>query len=154
MKILKTAALCVLLSLCYASVSAQVNALTSQSHLQKRKMFSDLPQRMALNDLSFTSLLQKEVGEKISFQVASGFMFQGVVVSKSDARDIHSKTVVIKSTNRQGAALTLTGISKNDGTYSYSGRMLSMKHSDAYEIVEAGGQYAFEKKSLNDLVSE
>jgi hypothetical protein len=117
-------------------------------------MFYDLPQRMALNKHALAPLLQKEVGEKVSVPMAGAFTFMGMVVSKSDASETRSKTVVIKSADRPGAALTITGIANGDGTYRYSGRMLSLKHSDAYEMVEEAGELQLQKTELSDLVSE
>jgi hypothetical protein len=69
-------------------------------------------------------------------------------------QDGRSKTVVIRSSNRQGAALTITRLQKGDGSYAYSGRMLSLAHSDAYELVGEGEQFELQKRRLDDLVSE
>jgi len=154
MKLLKTGTFCLLLSLCIGRTSAQNSLLSKDVTFKKPELFRDLPKRMNLNLEPFTQLLQKEVGEQIRVSLASGFLFTGVVVSKSDAAEQRSKTVVIKSTNRPGAALTVTGIRKSDGTYQYSGRMLSFKHSDAYELIEENGAFALQKKNLDDLVSE
>lgn len=154
MNLLKTGITCLLLSLCAMSATAQTPDLTKNSRVAKPQLFSDLPPHIALNAVSFPQLLQKNIGEKISLPLAPGVIFQGVVVSKSDASDVRSKTVVIKSSNRQGAALTITGIQKKDGNYRYSGRMLSLKHSDAYEMVEQDGRFALQKTALNELVTE
>lgn len=154
MKLLKTAAFCVLLSLCYAPASAQPHHLTKEGDLKKTELFSDLPQRMDWNSHLFSQLLDKEVGERVSVPLTSSFTFLGVVVSKSSAADVRSKTVVLKSGDRDGAALTVTGVRKENGTYQYSGRMLSLKHSDAFELVEEGGRFALQKRRLDDLVSE
>jgi hypothetical protein len=153
MKTLKTAAFCALLTLSFASASAQLHASTKEA-VRKPRLFYDLPQRMAINKQSLAPLLQKEIGENVSVPMAGAFTFLGKVVSKSDASETRSKTVVIKSTDRQGAALTITGIANSDGTYRYSGRMLSLKHSDAYEMIEEAGELQLQKKELTDLVSE
>jgi hypothetical protein len=154
MQLLKTAAICVLLSLGYASASAQTHPLTKDPGLKKAELFSDLPQRMEWNSPLFAQLLEKEVGALIRVSITPRFTFSGTVVSKSSAADVRSKTIVIKSGDRAGAALTITGILKEDGSYKYSGRMLSLKHSDAFEIVEEDGRFALQKRHLDDLVSE
>jgi hypothetical protein len=151
---MKTAALCVLLSLCYARTSAQTHPFATTVALKKPELFTDLPQRMAWNTPLFSQLLEKEIGAPVRLPITHGFIFSGLVVSKSDAADTRSKTVVIKSTDRGGAALTITGIRGENGTYKYSGRMLSLKHSDAFELVEEGGLFALEKRRLDELVSE
>jgi len=153
MKTLKTAALCALLTFCITTASAQLHASTKET-VRKPRLFYDLPQRMALNKQSLAPLLQKEIGENVSVPMAGSFTFTGRVVSKSDASETRSKTVVIKSADRPGAALTITGIANGDGTYRYSGRMLSLRHSDAYEMVEEAGELQLQKTELSDLVSE
>ena len=153
MKLLKTVAFCVLLGVCHASASAQTHPLTREEHLKKPVLFNDLPRRMEWNQPVFSLLLEKQVGEAISLPIAPQFTFKGVVVSKSTA-DVRSKTVVIRSSNRPGAALTVTGVRKENGTYKYSGRLLSLKHSDAFEIVEEDGRFALQKRSLDELMSE
>ena len=155
MKILKTGLLGLLFTLCAACAFAQrIGPAKTETSFNKPELFRDLPNRMDVSQQSLAPLLQNNVGEKVSIPLASGFTFDGVVVSKSNAAERRYKTVVIKSTNRPGASFTITGLQKADGTMQYSGRMLSLKHSDAYEMKEDGGRLALEKTPLDDLVSE
>lgn len=154
MKLLKTGFFCLLLFLCSARAAAQLVPYTKDAVVLKPELFRDLPRRMDVNTHVLAPLLQKEEGERVSIHLASGFLFTGVVVSKSPAAETRYKTVVLKSTNRPGAAFTITAIRKSNGRYQYSGRMLSLKHSDAYEMVEEGGRFALQKRALSDLVSE
>jgi hypothetical protein len=155
MNLLKTAACCVLL-LCGAPVFAQItpHPTSINAGLKKLELFNDLPSRMLWNRQAVAQLLEKEVGAHVDVPLTPGFIFSGTVISKSDARDTRSKTVVIKSSNRPGAALTLTRIKKEDGSFKYSGRMLSLAHSDAYELVKEGDGFELQKRRLDDLVSE
>ncbi|MGV3657648.1 MAG: hypothetical protein ACO1NX_06825 [Chitinophagaceae bacterium] len=157
MKILKTGAICVLTCLCYVHSAAQQNqqpAVTEKSDYVKPRIFADLPSKLQLNVPMLESMLNDEVGTRVAFALGQGFQFQGLVVSKSDATDKHTRTVVVKATNRQGVALTFTRNTNSDGTYSYMGRMLSFKHGDAFEITEEGGQLVMVKKEQHDLLEE
>lgn len=154
MKILKTGALCVLTCLCYVHSGAQQPSFVSESAYNKPKIFTELPNKVPLNRPTLESLLHDEVGKKVAFTLGQGFQFQGVVVSKSDAVDAHSKTVVVKATNRQGVTFTFTRLTNDDGTYTYAGRMLSFKHGDAFEITEDKGMLVLVKKELHDLFDE
>ena len=154
MKILKTGALCVLTCLCYAHASAQSLSPVNEPDYNKPKVFADLPNKMGLNAQSLDALLNFEVGGKVQYAIAPAFNFQGVVVSKSDAADLSSKTVVIKSVNRQGATLTFTRNLNADGTYTYRGRIISFKHGDAFEVTEDNGQLVLLKKSLYEMFNE
>jgi hypothetical protein len=64
------------------------------------------------------------------------------------------QSVVIRSTNFPGAALSFSKLTKEDGTISYVGRIISFQHGDAYEITMENGQYFFIKKGFYDLVNE
>lgn len=154
MKILKTGALSVLLSLCFISSNAQKIPSFSEPDYNKPKAFADLPQKMKLDVQTFEKLLLTDVGNKINLLIAPGFNLQGVVVSKSDPIDVQSKTVVIRATNREGATFTISRINNTDGTFSYNGRILSFKHSDAYEITQEEGQFVMVKRNLYDLFNE
>lgn len=154
MKILKTGLLSLLLTLCAACASAQLVAPAQAANLRKPELFRDLPNRMEVRQQVLAPLLQNKLGDKVSVPLASGFTFDGVVVSKSNAAETRYKTVVLRSTNRPGASFTITGIQKADNTMQYSGRMLSLQHNDAYEMKDEGGQLALEKTQLEDLLSE
>jgi ABC-type transporter MlaC component len=157
MKILKTGAICVLACLCYVHTAAQQNqqpAVTEKSGYVKPRIFADLPSKLQLNVSMLENMLNDEVGTRVSFALGQGYQFQGLVVSKSDAIDKHTRTVVVKATNRQGVALTFTRHTNDDGTYTYSGRMLSFKHGDAFEIMEEAGHLVMVKKDQHDLLEE
>ena len=154
MKILKTGAICVLTCLCYVHSGAQQPSFVSESAYNKPKIFTDLPNKMQLSLPMLEGMLNDEVGKKINFTLGQGFQFHGVVVSKSDATDKHTRTVVVKATNRQGVTFTFTRNTNGDGTYNYMGRMLSFKHGDAFEIVEEAGQLVMLKKEQHDLFEE
>jgi hypothetical protein len=154
MKILKTGAICVLTCLCYVHSGAQQPTYVNESVYTKAKIFDDLPTKVQLSLPMLESLLSDEVGKKVSFSLGQRYQFHGVVVSKSDAADTQTKTVVVKATNRQGVTFTFTRLSNTDGGYTYGGRMLSFKHGDAFDIVEEEGKLVLVKKDLHNLFDE
>lgn len=164
MKSLKIGAICVLLSLCAFRSFAQQpkqqeqNLLTSaysEPDYNKPKLFADLPERMTLDVAALETLFSLEVSKPVNLFVAKGFNFHGVIVSKSNAADQNSQSVVVKSSNRQGAILTFTRNRNSGGSFYYIGRILSLKHGDAYEIKqEEDGSTVLLKKDLYDLISD
>ena len=145
----------VCLSLFY--ICLQSNAQTPpvrEPDMNRPTLFQNLPNKIScrINDLS--ALLESEIGKPVSFSLADNLSFQGVVSSVSSKFDNTLLSVVIRSTNFQGAALSFSRITKNDGTYSYVGRIISFQHGDAYEINLENGQYYFVKKGFYDLVNE
>jgi len=122
--------------------------------MNRPTLFQNLPNKIScrINDLS--DLLKSEIGKPVSFSLVDNMNFQGVVSSMASKFDNTLNSVVIRSTNFPGAALSFSRITKEDGTYSYVGRIISFQHGDAYEIGLENGQYYFIKKGFYDLVNE
>ncbi len=122
--------------------------------MNRPSLFQNLPTKIScrINDLS--ALLQSEIGKTVSFLLVDNLNFQGVVSSVASKFDNTLYSVVIRSTNFPGAALSFSRITKEDGTFSYVGRIISFQHGDAYEINLENGQYYFVKKGFYDLVNE
>lgn len=122
--------------------------------MNRPTLFQNLPNKIScrINDLS--TLLESEIGKPVSYSFTDNLSFQGVVSSVASKFDNTLLSVVIRSTNFPGAALSFSRIIKNDGTVSYVGRIISFQHGDAYEINLENGQYYFVKKGFYDLVNE
>jgi len=138
-------------------ICLQSNAQTPpvrEPDLNRPSLFQTLPNKIScrINDLS--AFLESEIGRPVSFSLANNLNFQGIVSSVASKFDNKLNSVVIRSTNFSGAALSFSRITKEDGTFSYVGRIISFQHGDAYEINLENGQYFFVKKGFYDLVNE
>ncbi|MDB5207010.1 MAG: hypothetical protein JWR72_2085 [Flavisolibacter sp.] len=155
MKFLKTAALAALLAVSYTPLSAQnVTVPLNEPNYNKPRVFSDLPSQMNLRLADMEALLNLSVGAQVNAMAANGFPLIGTVVSKSNPGNTLVKTVVIKSLTRQEATFTFSRITKEDGSLSYTGRMMSKSAGDALEIVKEGAGYVIRKKGFYDLINE
>ena len=153
MKLTRTCLMGFVFSLFIAGAQAQEIPINEPDY-NKPQLFSDLPSSIELQLSAFESLLSSAVGAKINFTITPGFIFNGHVVSKSAPKDRNVQSIVIKSTNYEGATLTFTRVLLEDGTIRYLGRILSMNNSDAYELSHANGKYYFNKKHLYDIMNE
>ena len=122
--------------------------------MNRPALFQNLPNKISCRISDLSALLEAEIGKSVSFSFADNLSFQGVVSSVASKFDNTLLSVVIRSTNFPGAALSFSRITKEDGTYSYVGRIISFQHGDAYEISLENGQYFFVKKGFYDLVNE
>jgi len=137
-------------------VCLKTNAQTPpvrEPDMNRPSLFQNLPDRISCSISDLSAFLQLETGRTISFSFANNINFQGVVSSVASI-DNSLQSVVIRSTNFPGAALSFSKITKGDGTISYAGRIISFQHGDAYEINIENGQYFFVKKGFYDLVNE
>ena len=122
--------------------------------MKRPSLFQNLPNKISCQINNLSGLLESEIGKPVSFSLVDNLNFQGVVSSVASKFDNTLNSVVIRSTNFPGAALSFSRITKEDGTYSYVGRIISFQHGDAYEIGLENGQYYFVKKGFYDLVNE
>ena len=157
MKNLRTPLLCLfamLFSLC--SFAQNEKDPINEPDLNKPKLFSNLPDRIPVSIEKIKDLLNAPVGNSTSLKVteSSSFQFDGEVVSKATKYDNRIQSVVIRSTNFNGARFTISRITKEDGTFSYTGRIISFQHGDLYELQNLGGQFTLVKKNFYDLVNE
>ncbi|MEO6070564.1 MAG: hypothetical protein ABIN57_05105 [Chitinophagaceae bacterium] len=159
MKILKKGALCALLTLLCVGSFAQrpvheKSIPLNEPNYRKPKLFEDLPETISLNVQQLQHLLDADLGKSVSFPMGDGINYQGTVISKSNALDETTKSVVVKSTNRRGATFTFSKITGTDGLVTYRGRIISFNNIDAFELAQENGHYILQKKSLYDLYNE
>lgn len=156
MKNLRISLLCVftLYSL-YASAQNQ-GLRASGLNANRPKLFHSVPEKISINTNNLNNLLNTPVGQTVNINLSnnSTFQFEGNVVSASDEKESNIQTVIIQSTNYNGARLTLSKIRNSDGTTSYSGRILSFQHGDLLEIKNQDGHYILVKRKLNEIINE
>src|SRR5215213_3664542 len=98
MKKLKASAFGVLLTLCCIHAAAQQHQPPlNEPDRNKPRLFDHLPQKMNLKLSEVESVFDYAVGSAVNLQITDKFLFQGTVVSKSDAKDAAVKSIVIRS---------------------------------------------------------
>jgi hypothetical protein len=152
MKVLKTSAIGVLLTLFVLRVSAQGQIPLKDPDYNKPHLFDDLPQKMKLHMTDLEGLLNLSVGASVKVFLADNFQFKGTVVSTAKGSET-VRSVVVRSLDRKGATLTVTQ-TLNDGAFKYRGRIISLENGDAFDIVKENDEYVLQKKNLYDIVSE
>lgn len=157
MKTLRAPLLCVcamLFSLC--SFAQNEKDPINEPDYKKPKLFSNLPDRIPVSIEKINSLLNAPVGNSTSLKVAEGsaLQFDGEVISKATKYENRIQSVVIRSTNFNGARLTISRTTKEDGSIAYTGRIISFQHGDLYELQSLNGQLTLVKKNFYDLVNE
>lgn len=157
MKNLRIPALCLcamLFSLC--TFAQNQKDLVNEPDNKKPKLFSTLPNRIPLSIDKINDLLGTPVGQSTKLKSAenAAFEFDGEIISKASRQENNIESVVIRSSNFNGANLTISKIILADGTVTYAGRIISFKHSDLYELQQENGQFVLVKRNFTDLVNE
>ena len=154
MKRIKPGAMLALLTAFSLYASAQVSPPVNEPNYNKPKVFTDLPEKQPIQISAVESLLNLSVGASVNTTIANGLVLNGTVISKSNPADASVKSVVVKTTSRQQATLTFSRITKQDGSISYIGRMVSKEAGDALEIAKEGTNYVIRKKGYYDMINE
>lgn len=154
MKNLQLQGLCLLLILTCATASAQHTIPVNEPDQNKPRLFTNLPDKIPVDINTLQTLVNTETGKTVSLKLGASELsnFSGEVVSKADDNTFHS--VVIRSANFNGATLTLSSSAQPNGTVKFTGRIISLKHGDAYELQNHNNQYILTKKNFYDLINE
>lgn len=154
MKNLMPGIICLTLLFSCISSAAQKNLPVKEPDTDRPSLFKNLPSRINCRISNLESLLESPIGKKVSIQISDDVQFVGTVSSVSSQNNNSLKSVVIRFSNLQGAALTFSKVTKEDGTTYFTGRIISFQHADVYEITNEKGQYAFVKKGFYDMINE
>lgn len=150
--------LCAAIMLLIGAVSAQSQetAPLTEPNYKKPQLFSSLPGNIKVSIQNLKELLKLNNGEAIASDLGEGssFDFTGQVVSTASKYNNTIKSVVIRSSNFNGARLTFSQITNEDGTITFRGRIISFEHGDVYELQQVEDRYEFVKKKFYDLVNE
>jgi hypothetical protein len=154
MKNLRTTMLCACMLVCSAiSFAQQSDVPINEPNLSKPKLFTTFPDIIRANTDKLTELLSTPIGTEVNIQIGEGFTIQGRVLSTTFVPESNISSVVVRTTNFEGARLTFTK-TIIDGRTVYVGRLMSMKHGDLFELQYKNEQYIFTKKNFYDLVNE
>ena len=80
--------------------------------------------------------------------------FEGKVISAVSKYDDKVQTVVIRSTNYNGATLSISKVTGDDGTIKYNGLLMSFQAGDLYVLKQKDDGFVLLKKSFYDVVNE
>lgn len=157
MKNLRTLALCVTVSFYSLCSSAQTEKIPlNEPNHNKPKLFQNLPDNIPVSMDNIINLFGSPTGRSVSLNLSdrSPFQFEGDVVSSVSKYENTIQSVVIRSSNYNGARLNISRITDENGNISYTGRIISMQHGDLYELKKVNHEYILVKRKFYDLVNE
>jgi hypothetical protein len=158
MNYLKFLGLCLFCFLVCAGVSAQNKVTFTGSDQKKPKLFSEFPDHIPIDIQEIKILLNdgSEAGKQVNIDLVNQKFptLSGKIVSSTSKYDDKIHTLIIRSSNFNGATLTLSSSIQPDGTVNYTGRIISFQHGDYFELEKQNEQYVLIKKNLHDLISD
>lgn len=155
MKTIKTGIICLAGIVACLSALAQTPPVREPDY-NKPLLFQQLPQQMICNMQNLLNLFESETGtgSAVNFNIAENFNFRGIVTSTAIKDNGKISSVVIRSSNYEGAVLSFSRLIREDGTISFTGRIISLQHGDGFEIIHVNGNYILNKKGFYDMINE
>lgn len=158
MKNLRTTLLCACTLFTGFYASAQATSPVNEPDYNKPKLFSTLPDRIPVEASLLNEMIAKQPGQSAGISLSNDVLvpanFEGTIVSAASKYENKIRSVVIRSSNYDGATFAITRIVGDNGTVTFTGRIISLKYGDLYELKEKEGTYVLLKKSYYDLVNE
>ena len=154
MKNLRIILCCVIMSVYCMQASAQQPSIPINEPDEKRpELFHMQPEKVPVQVPKIVSLLNASVGQPVVLNL-DNFIFEGQVISAVTKYANAIQSVVVKSTNFPGATLTISRTTDETGNIKYTGRIISMKHGDVYQLKQVGNGLALVKEKYNRVVVE
>ncbi|MEI9945926.1 MAG: hypothetical protein WDN26_17105 [Chitinophagaceae bacterium] len=158
MKHLKFPGLCLLFMFCSAVIAAQNKLPVNEPNYSKPKLFTNLPDQVPVDITELKTLItgNATAGKEVQLRSSDSRItsFKGKIVSAASKYNYKMQSVVIRSTEFNGATLTLSSSVQPDGTITYTGRIISFQHGDLYVLEKQNDNYILVKKNYYDLVNE
>lgn len=118
----------------------------------KQPLFSGYPEIITCKTNLFEKALNAKEGQHIVLHVSENFQISGTVVSNVFKYG-KMQTVVIRSDKFEGALLLVSKQNLPNQKFSVSGRMMSPRASDGYQIKQnSEGAYVFNKIDASRLL--
>lgn len=160
MKNLCTLVLGTCLMLCSLFSAAQTDKyVLNEPDLNKPRLFDNLPDVIPVSIDNLNGLVNSKTGVTVNNTFSNNLTtvpvsFEGKVVSSVSKYDDRVQTVMIKSTNFNGASLYISRVVTEDGTIKYNGRLMSFQHGDLYVLEQKDSGFVLVKKNFYDVINE
>ena len=158
MKNLRTTVICACMTLCSLYSAAQdQKVIVNEPNYNKPRLFDNLPEVIPVSIDNLNGLVNAKTGASINTSLSTDTKtvpFTGNVVSSVSKYEDKVQTVVIKSTNYNGATLYISKVIAEDGSVKYNGRLMSFQHGDLYVLQQKDGGFVLVKKNFYDVINE
>lgn len=145
MKPIRSTLLGLLLTLCCMHASAQAT--------NRPKLFDRFPNHVPLSIQTFNQAFDAREGQEVIVSFSPEFQFSGTVLS-NEMKYGNLQTVLIKSPEFQQAIFSISMITGETNTITYTGRIIHPGAEDGYMLKNEAGQYSLSKISTDSVLQD
>ncbi len=142
--------------MCYAlflDAQAQTSLPTRKLLPEKSFLFGRLPEKFSISNLWIQKLFDGPDSGTIKIPLTPINSFEGVIVEKVQ-KNSHVVNMNIKSTNYDGALLSLSKITYDDHSIKYMGRIVSIHYGDVILLTQENNTLSFTRKKQSVVITE
>lgn len=142
--------------LCYAlnsDVHAQLPLKVPLLLQEKSLLFNNLPERFSINNLWLDHLFDGPDTGTVTIVFTGEKNFEGVILEKVQ-KNPHVVTINIKSSNYDGAFLTLSRVRYDDSSARYIGGLISINYGDVFTVSQDNNMVTFQRKKQSTVITE
>lgn len=124
-----------------------------EKNANKKSLFANVAERTSADFNLMQNLFDLKTGEGTTIKLSDNLQLVGHVVMKENEASL--QTITMQCTNFPGAVFTLSKVTREDGTVSYTGAIMNHQNKDVIFLEKDGnGSYAWTKKNLSDLIQD
>ncbi len=126
----------------------------SQNTNQKPRQFNSFPAIVHCNQQELTKVFNTTQGQPISLSFSDNFNFSGTVTSNL-VKYANLQTAIVVSPDFSNTIFSVSKITNNDGSISYSGRIINKNYFDGFELKKnTTGEYQLVKMEIDRVMPD
>jgi hypothetical protein len=142
----------ILLILFGYTVNSQVNVPLNQHPTIKPTLFNQLPEKLICPVAVLQNIFDSNSNTRLDVKLANHFNVEGIVLERTTVTP-QQLSINIRCTNFKNALLNISRVTHQDGSVTFTGRMISPAYGDVLLLCEEKGEYSFVKqKQLLSMV--
>src|SRR3989442_9477239 len=147
LKLLGISILCLLQIQSFAQVSPPVHQVSPN----KAALFNRLPEKFSANIPVIENLFAGSASRTVKIPLPGNNFFEGTILEKVQ-KNPNAISINIQLYNYDGALLTLSKITNNDGSVTYTGRIVNIRYADVFTLTKENNQFYFSKEKQSLVV--
>lgn len=142
--------------MCYVLIfnaQAQLSPPAQKLLPEKPSLFGSLPKQFNITNVWIENLFAGPDTGWVNIPLPDNNFFQGRIMEKVQLNP-HVVSINVKSSNYDGALLSISKITYDDLTVKYTGRIISIKYGDLFILTQENNTFLFTKKKLSTVITE
>jgi hypothetical protein len=120
------------------------------------ELFFHLPDTIPIELNRLIDLVGRPVGYRVNRELSkeNNFPFEGEIIASVNRHNDRIQSLVIRAANYENAHFTFSKVVLDNGTIKYTGRILSFRHSDVFEVRKIDEGYFLIKRGFYEVVND